>query len=303
MSTFMKRLPYRKRMVAYYLHRKSKSKDWIYTLDDKALEDEVARWFYAQTGVRINIAHPQTFNEKMQWLKVHDRDPRKATLSDKLAMRPEVAAITGEQALPQVYRTWDRAQDIDFTGLPERFIVKCNNGSDMMLRVTDASTIDMDEVRKKAKGWLRRDFAAEYFEMQYAEMEPRIFAEEWIDDIEWEYQAWVFNGKTQYVAAIQQPHGVNEKQFFSPDWEKLPFVSSQPEYQGVVERPDCLEQIIELSERLSEGFLFVRVDWYGTGHGLMFSETTFTPAFGNVRWDPAEYNLKAGQLLHLPIED
>ena len=276
---------------------------WPHGLDDTSLEREIDHWYWSVRGEHMDFAHPRSFSEKMQWLKVHDKDPRKATLSDKLAVRPTIAAVAGEEALPKVYGSWDDPADIDFTGLPSRFFLKCNNGSGMMMRIEDAGSVDIEEVRKTAASWFACDFAARYFEMHYADIVPRVYAEEWIDDIEWEYQAWCFSGKVEFIAAIHEPHGVNEKQFFSPTWEKLPFVSSPPEYQGTISRPACLESVVEWSEKLSKDFAFVRVDWYGTRHGLMFSEMSFTPAYGIVHWVPADYNMSVGNLLHLPIED
>lgn len=293
------------RAAAYKIYRKTKPSGWVHTLSDEELEREVACWYFAASGDRMDFAHPQSFSQKMQWLKVHDKDPRKATLSDKLAVREYIAARIGDEVLPKVYRVWDKADDISFDGLPSRFFLKCNNGSGMMRRITDApstSADELDELRKTVAGWYARDFAAEYFEMHYADITPRVYAEEWLDDIEWEYQAWCFSGKVAFIAAIHEPHGVNEKQFFLPTWEKLPFVSSQPEYQGTIEQPDCLMDLLTWSERLADDFCFVRVDWYGTRHGLMFSEMSFTPAYGIVHWDPARYNDEVGTLLQLPID-
>lgn len=290
-------------MLAYRLHRRMHPADWIHTLDTDELEREVGRWYYSERGYHMDFAHPQSFSEKMQWLKVHDDDPRKTVLSDKLAVRATIAEKVGEEVLPAVYGSWDRADEVSFEGLPPRFFLKCNNGSGMMMRITDAPSADMDEVRAKVADWFACDFAARYFEMHYTGIVPRAYAEEWLDDIEWEYQAWCFSGKVEFIAAIRDPHGVNEKQFFSPTWEKLPFVSSPPEYQGTIERPDCLPQIVAYSERLADDFTFVRVDWYGTRHGLMFSEMSFTPAYGLVKWVPGSYNDEVGKLIHLPIED
>ena len=303
MASFAKQVASAPRVLAYRMHRAHKPEGWVHTLDDAALEREVARWYHAMCGDRMDFAHPHSFSQKMQWLKVHDKDPRKATLSDKIAVRPYIAEAVGEDVLPQLYRAWDRAEDVDFAGLPQRFFLKCNNGSGMMKRIDDAGQADMAEIREKVASWLSRDFASEYLEMHYASITPRVYAEELLDDIEWEYQAWCFSGKAEFIAAIHDPHGVNEKQFFSTTWEKLPFVSSQPEYQGTIAAPDCLAQIVEWSERLADDFTFVRVDWYGTRHGLMFSEMSFTPAYGIVKWDPARYNEEVGKLIHLPIED
>lgn len=293
------------RAISYKIYRKTKPDGWVHTLSDEELEREVARWYHAACGDTMDFACPQSFSQKMQWLKVYDKDPRKAMYSDKIAVRDFISANVGPEVLPKVYRVWDDAASVSFEGLPSRFFLKCNNGSGMMRRITDSAAVtpaELDEIRKTVAGWFARDFAAEYFEMHYADITPRVYAEEWLDDIAWEYQAWCFSGKVAFIAAIHEPHGVNEKQFFSPAWEKLPFVSSQPEYKGTIERPDCLEQIVAWSERLADDFCFVRVDWYGTRHGLMFSEMSFTPAYGIVHWDPARYNDEVGKLIRLPGE-
>lgn len=302
MGSLLKQLAGALRVIAYRVHRATKPKDWVHTLDEAQLEREVSRWYYAMCGERMDFAHPTSFNQKLQWLKVHDKDPRKATLSDKLAVRETIAREVGEDVLPRLYGSWDSANQLDFTGMPQRFFLKCNNGSGMMKRIDDVSSVDMDELRTRVTSWLARDFASTYLEMHYADISSMVYAEELLDDIEWEYQAWCFSGKVEFIAAIHDPHGVNEKQFFSPTWERQPFVSSQPEYQGTINRPDCLPQIIEWSERLADDFTFVRVDWYGTRHGLMFSEMSFTPAYGIVKWDPSSYNETIGALIHLPIE-
>lgn len=298
----VERLANAARILTYRAHRKLHPKNWIHTLSESELEREVGRWYYSERGYHMDFSAPRSFSEKMQWLKVHDKDPRKAVLADKLAVRDEITRKVGSEVLPQVYRSWDDAASISFEGLPKRFFLKCNNGSGMMARIEDSSTADMDALRKKAAEWLAYDFSARYFEMHYADITPRVYAEEWIDDIEWEYQAWCFSGEIAFIAAIHEPHGVNEKQFFSPTWEKLPFVSSPPEYPGTIDRPACLPQLLEWSTTLADDFTFVRVDWYGTPRGLIFSEMSFTPACGLVRWVPSSYNDTVGDLMHLPIE-
>ena len=303
MASLASRIAGAARALLYKAYCSGKPAGWTYALDDASLEREVDRWYWSVLGEHVNFGHPRSFSEKMQWLKVHDKDPRKTTLSDKLAVRPYVATKVGEEVLPEVFRTWDAATDIDFTGLDKPFFLKCNTGSGMMVRVDDPATTNLDEVRAKAAGWFGRDFASQYFEMHYVDITPRAYAEELLDDIEWEYQAWCFSGKARFISAIHEPHGVNEKQTFSTTWERLPFITSRPEYQGTIARPDCLEQIVEYSERLADDFAFVRVDWYGTRHGLMFSEMSFTPAYGIVRWVPSDYNMRVGELIHLPIED
>jgi hypothetical protein len=226
MANITQQLASAARMARYKLYRRGTQPGWAAELSEDELAREVARWYQATTGRVLDLAHPTSFSEKMQWLKVYDHDPRKTTLSDKLAVRPFVAEVAGEGVLPVVYRSWDTPEEVDFTGLPQRFFFKCTTGSGMMSRIEDAAATDIEALRERATGWFARDFAGEYFEMHYAPISPRLYAEEWIDDILWEYQAWCFDGQPAFVAAIHDPHGVNEKQFFSPAWERLPFVSS-----------------------------------------------------------------------------
>lgn len=302
MSDFTNKLSSTFRAGLYKLYRMTKPAGWVHDLTDEELEREVSRWYFATCGDHMDFAHPKSFSQKMQWLKIHDKDPRKTVLSDKLAVREVIEDKLGDKVLTKLYGRWQDPQEIDFTGLPKSFFLKCNNGSGMMMRIEDSAQVDMGLVRKNAAKWIAHDFAAQYFEMHYADIISEVYAEEWIDDIEWEYQAWCFSGKVAFIAAIHDPHGKNEKQFFSPTWEKLPFVSSPPEYQGTIEAPEELSTILSWSEQLADDFTFVRVDWYGTRHGLMFSEMSFTPAYGIVKWVPSEQNIKVGELIHLPIE-
>ena len=291
------------RLVRYWIHRHLHPVNERTLCSQSLLERELDWAYYARYGEHPNLQDPATFNEKMQWLKIHDAVPLKTICADKLAVRPYVAQRVDEEVLPQVFRTWERAEDVDFQGLPASFVLKANHGSGMMSMVNDMAAADMQATREACAQWLDTDFALTMLERWYSDIPRKVFAEELLDDIEWEYQVWCFNGKARYVGAMHDPHGSNEKQFFTPDWKRQPFVSSLPILEGDVERPDNLETLLNYSERLAADFAFVRVDWYSCTQGLRFSELTFTPAGGFVQWTPREYDAKLGALLNLPAED
>lgn len=269
---------------------------------------ELARWFKNMTGKDLDLESPTTFNEKINWLKLFDSTPEKGLLADKYRVRDYVAERVGGDRLVPLLGVWDDPYDIDFDALPNRFVLKATHGSGWNIIVHDKSKLDINATRETVREWLATDWAwCGGLELHYHFCEHHVVAESFLENRSgepmWEYQTWCFGGKVKLVAVIQSPHGVNEKQFFSPGWEKMPFVSSPPEHKGEIAPPAFLSDLIELSERLAGGgFPFVRVDWYSVNGELFFSEMTFTPARGVVRWTPPEYDEKLGSLISLPAK-
>ncbi len=289
-------------MIEEYIRRRRLERlgrGWIANASEEELAREVCKWYRIAAGKPVDLDNPTTFNEKIQWLKAHDLDPRKARLSDKILVRDYVAEKVGKDVLLEQYATWDSAEDLTFDGLPKPFFLKPNHTSGDALFVDE--TVSLKKAKALAEKWLKRDFSVVCIERHYSPITPRLLAEEYLDDIEFEYQAWCFKGKIAFVAAIVQPHGINQKQFFTPEWEREPFVSSEPIYPGTVERPACLDRILAYSKTLADDFLHVRVDWYWSPKkGLRFSEMTFTPAAGNIGWHPESYNKDLAYLIELP---
>lgn len=275
------------------------------SLSPEEYPDELKRWFKKVSGEELDLEHPMSFNQRIQWLKLNDSTPEKGRLSDKYLVRDFVVKKVGEQYLVPLLGVWDLPDEIDFDRLPDRFVMKPTHGSGWNIIVTDKPNLDLDDTRSKLTRWLGSDFAFnDGLQLHYHYCEPRIVVEKFLENSDggamWELQAWCFNGKVELIGAIQSPHGENFKQFFGPDWEKLPFVSSPPIYDGVIPRPDCLDELVFNSEKMAEGLAFVRVDWYVIDGSLLFSEMTFTPAGGYVHWTPREYDLKLGSLIPLP---
>ena len=289
------------REFSYNVWRKLHPLGELDQLSVAQLEEEDERLYYVYTGKHMDFANPQTFNEKVQWLKIHDATERKTRCADKIAVRDVVADAVGEDVLIPILGTWNSAEDVSLEGLPQRFLLKANHGSSMSEIVDMQAGANEEALRAQCAQWLSTNQAALLFEMHYAGIERKILAEAFVDDIEWEFQAWCFDGEVGFIAAIQDPHGVNEKQFFSPQWLRKPYISSPPVYRGVVDRPQCLDTLLSNSRKLSEGFAHVRIDWYSSkSAGLLFSEMTFAPAAGFIRWQPDEYDRILGAYIKLP---
>lgn len=256
--------------------------------------------FRHATGASLNLHAPQTFNEKMQWLKLHYKNPLMSRYADKLAVKEIIAHTIDPSYVVPTLGQWVSAEEIDFSALPEKFVIKANHDSGSTIVCQDIAQFDEEKTRETLSRSLKRNYYYEGREWPYKDIRPLVFAEKYLDDIEWEFQTWNFNGSTELIAAISEPHGSNQKLFYDRTWTELPFVSSLPRLACSVKRPDELETIVKISEEIAAQFPFVRVDFIKRKMGaLLIGEVTFYPASGFVQWNPPEWNEKLGCLLDL----
>lgn len=144
---------------------------------------ELARWFKKATGEELDLENPQTFNQKIQWMKLYDSTPEKGRLADKYLVREYVAKRIGEQYLVPLLGVWDDPDDIDFDALPDRFVLKCTHGCGWNIIVSDKSKLDVRATRKKLKKWLTTDWAyVGGLELHYHYCEPRVIAERFLEN-------------------------------------------------------------------------------------------------------------------------
>ena len=265
---------------------------------EEALKDW---WWKAKDGQRMDLENPTTFNEKIQWIKLHGEDPLLTKLADKYEVRSWVAERIGQEYLVPLLGVWDSADDINFTQLPNRFVLKANHGCGWNVIVKDKSKINEADVRRRLNRWLKTCFSfVGSFEMQYRGIEPRIIAEEYMEngggDI-YDYKFWCFKGKCHYVQFLSERQKHLKMVFFDRDWNVMPFVYDHPRNENPPPRPDNLDEMLRLAETLATGFEYVRVDFYRLNDGtIKFGEMTFTSANGQCKWDPPEWNLKIGQM-------
>lgn len=277
----------------------------FYTLPAEQYEEALGRWYRRWTGETLNLEHPRTFNEKIQWLKLYDSTPVKTQLADKYLVRDWVREKIGEQYLIPLLGVWDDFDEIDFDALPEQFVLKLNAGSGCNVLVPDKRALNVPEARARFETWMREEPAFKNgLELHYLNTRRRILAEAFIsnggNDL-YDYKVFCIHGKAACILFMSERKTGVKRAFYDVRWNKLAYDSDYRRNDGQVPKPDNLDKLIALAEKLSEGFPIVRVDFYRMDDGrLFFGEMTFTPAGGRMQWGTEEQERCFGELIQLP---
>lgn len=278
--------------------------DYYSSIPEIAYPTELKAWYQTILGVKLNLKNPGTFNEKINWMKIYDKDDRKTKLADKYLVREYVKRKIGESYLIPLLGVWDSFEDIDFDELPHQFVLKCSHGCGWNVIVTDKSKLDIKETRRKFEYWMKTNYAFFWgFELQYRDIKPRILAEEYIENKDedlYDYKFWCHDGKVDFIMYLSNRQNKLYMDNFSTEWELLPFTYDYPNSHKKIEKPDNLMKMIKIAEDLAEGFAFSRVDLYRLNDGcIKFGEITFTPASGVCHWTDENVNRELGKLIKL----
>lgn len=257
-------------------------------------------------GKKLNLSQPKTFNEKLQWLKLHDRKPEYTNLVDKYEVKKIVADRIGEEYIIPTLGVWDKFDDIDFDKLPNQFVLKCTHDSGGLVICRDKSKFDIKSAKKKINRSLRSNYYYHGREWPYKNVEPRIIAEEYMQDGDnyslIDYKFYCFNGKIEYLYVSEglEDHSTAKISFLTSDWNFAPF--NRSDYKSFEElplMPGNYKRMLSLAEQLSKGFRFIRIDLYEINKKVFFSEFTLTPCGGYMPFVPEEWDLKLGEFLEL----
>ncbi len=276
-----------------------------------AMQDNeyLERKYEATMGSRLELTHPKRFNEKIQWLKLYNRNPEYITMVDKYKVKDYVAEIIGDEYIIPTLGVWDDPNEIDFDVLPNQFVLKCNHNSGLGMYICrDKSEMDIRKVKKDLRKGLKQDYYLTGREWPYKDVERKIIAEMYISNGEdglTDYKVHNFNGVPRFILVCKdrfKSSGLTED-FFSTTWEHLEVKRPKNRYSSEsIAQPDELKEILELSAKLSKNIPFVRADFYIVNHKVYFSELTFFPASGFEPYEPDEWDYTFGDYLTLPIE-
>lgn len=267
---------------------------------------------------RLNLKNPKGFNEKLQWLKIYDQNPRYVDLVDKIKAKEIVGDIIGKEHIIPNLGEWNRFEDIDFDTLPDQFVLKCSHDSGGLAVCRDKSKFDIDKARQIINKSLKRNFYYLGREWPYKGVHPRILAEKFMtesasleDDIGkstveiglTDYKFYCFNGvpKFLYISKGLEDHTTALMTFVTMDWKIAPF--QRTDFAGFKElpkKPEHYDEMVEYATKLSEGIPFVRVDLYEIQNTVYFSEMTFSPSSGYALFSPGEWENTIGEWLKLP---
>lgn len=274
----------------------------VYLLPKK----EAHRLYYLKTMKRkLNVDTPKNFNEKIQYLIINKYGKEEAKLSDKIKVKEYVSSLNIKNLhVPAIYETYNKEDKIDLDKLPDHFVLKCNHGSGDVFICKDKSKFDIENIEKKLKKVLDKDFAKKSLEYHYSMIKPMIYAEEYLDDKTntnpVDYKFYVFNGKVKNILVCTNREKGLQLNDYDLKWNMLDNVV--PKYKGKkIEKPYNLDEMIKIAEELSGNIPFVRVDLYNINGKVYFGEYTFTPAAGTIKY----YNEKAlneyGDMLDLKL--
>ncbi len=258
--------------------------------------------FYLEMGKKIDLKNPQTFNEKLQWLKIYERNPEYTKMVDKYEVRKYIAEKIGEEYLIPLIGVWDKFDDIDFSKLPDQFVLKCTHDSGGLVICRDKSKLDIDKARRKINKCLKRDFFKLTREWPYKNVKPRIIAEKFMSDKSGgeikDYKIHNFNGKSRFILVCDgrfSKEGITED-FYDAAWNHMSIKRpNAPNKSKRHDKPLTLEKMIELSEIIAKDIPFVRTDFYEIDGKIYFGEITFFPASGLKKFEPNDWDYELGK--------
>lgn len=261
--------------------------------------------FRAEMGYKLDLEHPRTYNEKLQWLKLYDRNPLYGQMVDKYRAKEYVASQIGEEYIIPLLGVYDRFEEIDFEALPRQFVLKCTHDSGSFYICRDKSCLDKKRAEQILKRGLKRKTTRYAREWPYSLVKPRIIAEQYMEDESHEdltdYKIFTFGGKAELILLNYGRFGKRVHHLYSKEWELLDVSPRCPdEPQRTIPKPENLEQMIGLAEKLSQNLPHVRVDFYSVNSRIYFGEMTFYHRGGFGKFPPEEMGLWLGELLVLP---
>lgn len=261
--------------------------------------------FFIKQGYRLNLENPKTYNEKLNWLKLNYRNKLMPICADKFTVRQYVKDKGLDHILNELYWEGFNPEDIPFDKLPNQFVIKVTTGSGKNIICKDKTKLNHHKTIETLRRWLSEKYLPAYGEWFYDVIRPRIIIEKLLIDengeIPNDYKVFCFNGEPKYIAVDVGRFYEMKRNIFDIDWNfKKGYKISFPNDDIILERPQCLEQMIQKARKLSEGFPHVRVDFYIIKNEIYFGELTFTngAGFGNVQ--PYSFAEEMGNLIKLP---
>lgn len=270
--------------------------------DEKYLKKKYKLIFHKE----LDLENPKTFNEKLQWLKLHDRKPEYSMMVDKYEAKKYVASIIGEEHIIPTLGVWERFEDIDFSKLPDQFVMKTTHDSGSIVICKDKSSFNIKEAKKKINKSLRRNYYLEHREWAYKDVKRRILVEKYISDEKQkaliDYKFYCFNGEPKflYVSEGLENHSNAKICFLDLNWSPTAFQRKDfVLFEKLPEKPEHFDEMIEIAKILSKDISFLRVDLYEVNSNVYFSELTFYPTAGYANWNAEQYDYQIGMLLKL----
>ena len=278
------------------------SKGLFNSMDD---EKYLKLMFRARMGKKLNLKNPQTFNEKIQWLKLYDRKPEYSSMVDKYEAKKYVADKIGEEYIIPTLGVWNSFDEIDFSSLPNQFVLKCTHDSGGLVICRDKTNFNIEEARRIINKSLNNNYYLWGREWPYKDVKHRIIAEVYMEDHQSselrDYKFFCFGGVARCFKVDFDRFIEHHANYYDVEGNVLNFGETicPPIYSRNIEMPKTISKMQKFAEELSKDIPFLRVDFYDADGQLYFGELTFYPASGMGTFTSDEWDQLLGSWINL----
>lgn len=280
-------------------------------------EQYIKKIFQLHMGYALDLKNPVTFSEKIQWLKLNDRNPLYPQMIDKYEAKIYVSKLIGEEYIIPTLGVWDCVEDIDFDALPRQFVLKTTHGgsNEGVVICQDKSKLDIESCKKRLDKAMKQNLYYHLREWGYKNLPRRIIAEQYMEDSNSDelidYKFYCFNGIAKYCQVIGNRKTQETIDFYDEDWIHQEFYGLLPQIevygqvsikqsQSPINRPHNYALMLDIAQKLSADIPFLRVDLYEINGKVYFGELTFYPASGLGLFEPSRWNEQLGAMIELP---
>ena len=264
--------------------------------------------YLVKYGRHLNLKNPKRYMDKLQWYKLHYRNPAMQQCADKYTVREYVESKGLGHILNELYAVFQSPEEITFDHLPDEFALKLSNGSSTNLFITDKSSVDLAEIKQKCRDFVAESGASAGREWCYTtEKNPVIIAEKLLKDTSntngslRDYKIFCFNGKPAYIICVDGRYTPDYCHVvYDVNWNKQDVVIGDSSAAANYQKPEKLSEMLAYAEILSSDFPFARTDFYCIDGKIYFGEITFFPWSGYMRFTPDSFDYDLGALFELP---
>ena len=261
--------------------------------------------FLSNFGIIYNDSNVKTIQEKLNWLLIHENPDYKAKIVDKILLHEYSIKILGKDICVPILKIYNNSDEINLNELPDKFVLKCNHGSGMNILCNNKEKINITYIKRKLDIWMKVNHGLLNNEYQYINIKKRIFAEKYLCDNINDYKIYCFNEQPKFIRVQKRlPDNLGKiNKYYTLDWEiseiETEISRSSKKHNIIFEKPKYLNLMLDYAKKLSEGFVFVRVDFYELDNEIYLGEMTFTPSNTIFNCKDTSQDLYLGSLLNL----
>lgn len=263
--------------------------------------------FQAETGYKLNLKKPLTYNEKLQWIKLYDRKKEYTLYADKFEVRDYIRKTIGEDYLIPLIGVYNNVDDIDWDALPNRFVLKCTHGSGCNIICGDKSVLDIEQSKRKLHQWMKKSWYWFGREWSYRDIKPRIICEQFIEATDGkalvDYKFMCFNGEPKLIQVHRNRYGSDYSlDYYNTLWKKVDICRIDARNADKsAPKPKKIDLMMQIARTLSYDMPYARIDLYEQNNSVFFSEITLYPTSGFSTFARYEDDLELGSWIALPL--